>query len=125
MRDYDPVVETGTVDVRDRRNPERLLGRLVRRPALDLMRGYITLMTRPPMRIWDYDPSKLSEPVAMDTYQVHFEVSWRIVEDGYVRRAEFLTDTPLGVLQWLPDFRLPGENEMQAEMRRHYADYPR
>jgi hypothetical protein len=109
------------VVVRDRKNPERVLGRLNHRPCA-LRGAYVEMAIMPRMtaRMW-VDPPAPDEPV--ECLRARFEVSYRTTDGGYTKHAEFLTDTPLGVLQMLQTFRLPGESEEQAHYRLRFSDY--
>jgi hypothetical protein len=119
-RDYNPLREDCTVDVRDRLNPERLLGRLTRRPTIKLHQPYFSMAACRPFSARAWNPN---EPVAYDHHvtTINFHVSYRISDDGWTKHAELLTDTPLGVLMWLEHFVLPGDGERQAAERRWRA----
>ena len=108
-----------SIEVRDRSNRARLLGRLVSKPVDELTGDRISLVVGAPLK--PYEPFPLAQDKPLNISRIDFEVNYRRSRDGYSQHAELLTDTPLGVLMFHPDFRLPGENERQAKYREHMA----
>lgn len=111
-----------SIDVRDEANPARLLGRLVRKPTEKLTGDRLDMMVRARLGVPSFSPLA-PEPAELNISRITFRVSYRRTPDGYGQIAEFLTDTPLGVLMLHPDFRLPGENEQQASHRLHMRSF--
>lgn len=106
-----------TIGVRDLRNPERLLGWLMIRPRVDLRHGArFRVSVHPPM-CPPFCPTDAEHVMDRVVQVLEFQVDYRTTNGGWT----LLTDTPLGVLQWHPYFRLPGETEQQAGYRRLFA----
>jgi len=85
------------IDVKDRRNPERLLGRLWFRPTMEVHEGMAVHTSLPPAT---------------------FQIAYRSENNGFAQVAELHTDAPLGVLMMMFGFVLPAETSAEANERR-------
>ena len=112
-----PEVPDHFIPVYDDVNSRRLLGYLTKRPVPKIESRYVAVVCAPPVR-YAFDPC---EDVRISTYRIEFKVSYEMASDGWTQRAVFHTDAPLKQLMFLDYFRLPGENEEQAQTRRLYA----
>jgi len=117
------------IEVRDAKNPERLLGHIpkhipgpLRHKDGQTMASFnVGVMPPFPLAPDAYpDCSKLGR---FDTHVIRFYVHFRHSPDGWTRTGELHTDAPLGVLLWLREFRLPGESQREAEERAYRTRY--
>lgn len=107
-----------TVEVRDRINPQRLLGTMVKQPARrPAARDYQRLVQHPLRYDWTVDDTV--SMASIETLTLTF--GHRPSDDGWDHVGVYLTDACLKQLATLPDFRLPGESEEQAYMRRRHS----
>lgn len=102
------------VAVYDMDNPRRLLGYILNPPRLraDNVRFPVVLPALKP--VWNEEPL----PPIFTT--VDMVIKFDDEDNGYVRRAKFLTDAPLKDLLGMSNFLLPGENEEQAYRRMNW-----
>ncbi len=108
-----------SIEIRDERNPDRLLGFLSERPVASLPENSgLTLAVRPPLR-HGYTFEEQRKP--FDIHRIHFRRHVLLSKDGYTATVVLTTDAPLGVLMWMDLFVLPGETGSQAHYRRQYA----
>ena len=108
------------IKVRDKNNPERLLGHLTERPLANLDGR---MMCMPIYNRATALRCLYGEPVMdLDVSCVMFDVSFRTIDGGYTRVAEFHTSSPLKDLVNIRTFRLPHEDvrEMRERQFRSY-----
>jgi hypothetical protein len=106
------ATDDSRIEVRDAKNPERLLGSIPR-PAWSPAMRFIRMSVMQPMSIRAYsynDP--LPEDLRVTT------VSLGLAFRGYTPYLG--TSDELNLLVGLRDFRLPGESEMQAAERHRF-----
>jgi hypothetical protein len=104
------------VEVRDSKNKDRVLGSIINPPTKRGRYMRFPVMERLPSMIPPADPMEM-----LDIKSVDLEIDWRVEDSGYTQRAVFLTDAPLDRLMMMSNFRLPGETEEGAHIRRRYA----
>ena len=105
------------IEVRDRKNPERLLGTFHRAPPEWAGRWYSVALA-PSLRVLhDDEPTR---PFTADIRTVRFEIGTRPSADNYDLIGVFLTDNPLDDLLDINGFTLPGESLRAADERRYW-----
>ncbi|MET3601138.1 hypothetical protein ABID12_003089 [Martelella mangrovi] len=106
------------VRIFDRKNPERLLGFLCKRPSASVKGGVFWMaISRAPTRYLYEDVDEFS---LSSVLHVKFQIAYRDTEEGWMREAVLQTDEALETLKRLPDFRFPGETGCEARMRQGY-----
>jgi hypothetical protein len=111
---------TKSVEIYDKENRDRLLGYLVKRPVHKMEGRYFRMQVAPTLPLYCLQHIKPEYDYLCQAYTVTFEFDFKPADNGWVRNAVMVTDASLELLQKLPDFRLPGEDEHMAHMRRHY-----
>lgn len=99
-------------------NRNRLLGELMRYPDRFVGR-YLEVAIAPPPHELFAGPDDYYKPLRFD--RVTFSLDQLHLNGGWDTEGILLTSAPLSDLLRLPQFRLPGESDAQAERRREEA----
>ena len=103
------------IDVYDAKNPERLLGSLPK-PTTHSPVFHIAVLPRL-QPVYEY---KINEALDLRLDKITLERHAIYSNGGWDVEIAAITRTPLEILLRHPDFRLPGESEYGAEIRRRY-----
>jgi hypothetical protein len=104
------------VEVYDIVSSRRLLG-TIEKPSCDIRGPRLEVAFYAPRSAY---PLSCEEAIGYCN-RLSFTVDYRITPDGWRKEAILMTDAPLKLLMQHEGFRLPGETEQQAKLRKQWS----